>query len=445
MSHVIMPKKLAQVLMESSMQHLDAGGNVNPASNPTSGVQNTASSYMPNLPQTPSIGGLSSQETGLLTGTAPGSWLNPSQLAGQMLNPMMNTYQAQAPGISTQNFMPSIAAQTTNLSNVQSQQQNLAQQLLAQSQGQGPGQALVAQQAGNNASQQAALMASQRGASANAGLIGRQAAQAGAAGNQQVLNTQAALSLQSQGALAQQQQAMANQAIQAQSVLQGAQAAQNTALTQGSLGAQQINANTSGQNAATMGGLIGGGLGGISSAISSFLAKGGTVKKMADGGEIDPYQVGAEAAPVGAPINDVLAVGNYPTPAAPNMLNPWQSNEQQESQLAQTISGQGSKSGGKSGGMSGGMSLAALMACGGTTPGQMLAGGNVPGKAKVKGDSESNDTVPTMLSPGEDVIPRSITQLPEKEMEQKAVEFLRHLHKNKGGYKAVVESRKKRV
>ena len=36
-------------------------------------------------------------------------------------------------------------------------------------------------------------------------------------------------------------------------------------------------------------------------------------------------------------------------------------------------------------------------------------GGKVPGKSKVKGDSPKNDTVPVMLSPGEVVIPRSIS------------------------------------
>ena len=37
-------------------------------------------------------------------------------------------------------------------------------------------------------------------------------------------------------------------------------------------------------------------------------------------------------------------------------------------------------------------------------------GGNVPGNAKVFGDSYKNDTVPALLSPGEFVLPRSITQ-----------------------------------
>jgi hypothetical protein len=38
----------------------------------------------------------------------------------------------------------------------------------------------------------------------------------------------------------------------------------------------------------------------------------------------------------------------------------------------------------------------------------MKLGSYVPGKAKVEGDSEDNDTVPAMLSPGELVIPRSV-------------------------------------
>jgi hypothetical protein len=37
-------------------------------------------------------------------------------------------------------------------------------------------------------------------------------------------------------------------------------------------------------------------------------------------------------------------------------------------------------------------------------------GAIVPGKAKVQGNSEKNDTVPAMLSPGEVVIPRDVMQ-----------------------------------
>jgi len=40
----------------------------------------------------------------------------------------------------------------------------------------------------------------------------------------------------------------------------------------------------------------------------------------------------------------------------------------------------------------------------------MFEGGVVPGEAQVPGDHPANDTVPTMLSPGEVVIPRSVAQ-----------------------------------
>jgi hypothetical protein len=50
------------------------------------------------------------------------------------------------------------------------------------------------------------------------------------------------------------------------------------------------------------------------------------------------------------------------------------------------------------------------MAMGGMT--DYRSGGPIPGKAKVSGDSERNDTVPAMLSPGEIVVPRSKAQDP---------------------------------
>lgn len=49
-------------------------------------------------------------------------------------------------------------------------------------------------------------------------------------------------------------------------------------------------------------------------------------------------------------------------------------------------------------------------------------GGKVPGKPKVFGDSEVNDTVPALLSPGEIVIPRSIAQSPDAD--RRAADFV---------------------
>lgn len=51
-------------------------------------------------------------------------------------------------------------------------------------------------------------------------------------------------------------------------------------------------------------------------------------------------------------------------------------------------------------------------------------GGRIEGKAKVAGDSEHNDVVPAMLSPGEIVIPRTKAKDPDK-----AKEFIDHLMK----------------
>ena len=72
-------------------------------------------------------------------------------------------------------------------------------------------------------------------------------------------------------------------------------------------------------------------------------------------------------------------------------------------------------------------------------------GGKIEGKAKVPGDSQANDTVPAMLSPGEIVIPRSKASDPAK-----AKEFVDGLLKSdkKGGdddmsYGKVLEAHRK--
>lgn len=69
-------------------------------------------------------------------------------------------------------------------------------------------------------------------------------------------------------------------------------------------------------------------------------------------------------------------------------------------------------------------------------------GGQIAGKAQVSGDSPKNDTVPTMLSPGEIVIPRSAASDPEK-----AKEFVEQIMKKKGegsgSYGKVIAAHKK--
>ena len=53
-------------------------------------------------------------------------------------------------------------------------------------------------------------------------------------------------------------------------------------------------------------------------------------------------------------------------------------------------------------------------------------GGMVPGRAPIPGDSAQNDTVPAALSPGEMVMPRSVTQDPNKQAQLNALMGIRN-------------------
>ena len=86
---------------------------------------------------------------------------------------------------------------------------------------------------------------------------------------------------------------------------------------------------------------------------------------------------------------------------------------------------------------SGGESMAGSDAGGsgsiGDLGGGMMAaksGGTVPGKAKVKNNSYSNDVVPAMLSPGEIVLPRSVTT--HMNAPQEAAKFVQAILAKKG-------------
>lgn len=389
-THTIMPKKLAEALMEAGMKHFDSGG---------------------------LIGGLSNA-LGTTNNFQPDTVDNKS-----MINQQYGQQQ-----------------------DVYGQQQALASQLLAQTQGGGPGNALVAQQGANLGAQQAATMANVRGASANPGLVARNAAIAGQQGQQQTLNAQEQLQLQSQGALAQQQSTMANQSLQGQSIGQGALASANN-----------VGAGIAGQNAQTNAGIFGGLLGGAAGALG--LAEGGEVpQKMAIGGVAQPMGIQNYGAG-GIPNFGMTAGGSGMGGGMGNGLSSFLSTGAKSMGSPSSsvpATGPGSAEDAASGGLltmgaqqqenqMSGLPLypASGFACGGQVSfNQMLAGGNVPGKAEVKGDSKKNDKVPTLLSPGEDVIPRSITQLPEPEMEKKALEFLRHLKSKQKGYDGVVSARK---
>lgn len=62
-----------------------------------------------------------------------------------------------------------------------------------------------------------------------------------------------------------------------------------------------------------------------------------------------------------------------------------------------------------------------------SNPNTQSKGGLIKGKASKPGDSEDNDTVPALLSPGEIVIPRSIAL--SKDADKRSAEFVRQLKK----------------
>lgn len=382
MTHSVMPKKLAEALMEAGVQHFDSGGSVPiPASGvgqPTGGQSAT-----PTTQGTKNDYGQTARDWVTVNPRLLDDYGSMIKNIGTSMTPQSG-FVAGAPNIQTQNFGPQIGGLQQRQQDVYNQQQNLAQALLAQSQGQGPNpaQAQLAQNTGNNVQQQAALIASQRGASANPALMARQAAMSGANVQQNSVGQAATLQAQQQIAaqqqLQQQYSGMAGNALQGESIQQGGIAAQNQSITQGQLGAQNINANTANANADR----AGKGIGGLISGVGSALA-------LSDGGEV----------PTG-----IQKYGGGDSGDIPQLDKPKEEK-------------------------------------GGLLSSFLAKGGRVPGKPEVQGDSQKNDKVPALLSPGEVVIPRSI--MDAEDAPEKAAEFIKHLQKNKkkGGYDAVAEAR----
>ena len=206
-----------------------------------------------------------------------------------------NTFGAQAPDIQKQDIVSQLNALTP-------QQHALTKMLMAQAQGQGPNpaQQMLQQATNRNIQQTAGAIASARGLSP--ALAARLIAQQGSQAGQQAAGQGALMGAQQQIAA---QNALSQNLLSQQGTLQQAQAAQNAAITQGSLGAQGINAGVSSQNAqnrvnafggamqgfgAALGGgtSSGGGGGGAAGAggLLGFLYKGGQVPNYADGGDV---------------------------------------------------------------------------------------------------------------------------------------------------------------
>lgn len=307
----------------------------------------------------------------------------------------------------------------------------LSNQLANQAVGIGanPAQAQLNQATGQNIAQQAALAAGQRGAGANAGLIARQNAQQGAATQQGAIGQAATLSAQQQlaaqgaqaqlaatqvgqGATAIQNQNQQNQ--NEQNILQGSNTSLNNANVALQSNLNNVNAGVSEANQTASNGVLSGIAGGASSLLSA-LAKGGKVKKLADGGSA------GDDTPAFQPTSSDTSSGpSVPATAPPPAPPP-------------------SSSGGSSGGGGGGsaLGLLALLADGGKvaehyhnyfrTGGKVIPHGKAE-KATKPGDNYANDKVPALLSAGEVVIDRKTLADPGP-MGQMARALARHLAK----------------
>jgi hypothetical protein len=392
------------------------------------------------------------------SGNSGGAGINYNADLANVKNPVTQAQidqaqqQAQQGIGQQQNFLNALQSQNGigNQSAVFNQLQNIANGT-----GPNPAQAMLNQQTGQNIQNQAALMAGQRGAGANAGLIARQAAQQGGALQQNAIGQGASMQAQqSLGALNQLggiagqqvgQQAGAlqnlNQGIQSeQSQLLGAQQGYNNAQVGSQSSVNSANSGVANTVAGQQGKLLGGALQGIGGALG-----------LAGGGEVPRYAFGVD-------VPQITAGGAQPTSRVGGFLSGWAGGNQSQ-QAAPQIAGSSSKNGEGTDIFQGGAAIGSgigkgLKAMFGSNPNpskadmdefadasvpdapsgstgvaglgsvatdafamggkikNMKKGGHVPGKAKVKGDSYTNDTVDAKLSPGEIVLPRTIAQHP---------------------------------
>lgn len=337
---------------------------------------------------------------------------------------------------------------------------------IANGQGPNPAQAMLNQATGANVANQASLMAGQRGAASNVGLIARQAGQQGANIQQQAAGQGATMQAnQALGALGQAGQLAstqaANQIGQTNANLQGQQGEQSSLM-----GANSQNNAIQGQLAnTTLGnqpGIIGGVGQGVAGIAGSIFAQGGQVQRFDMGGMPQPmpnafqgpqsmfgqFLTNQNQAPIptfqsngqaGTKLGEQISSGLKNFQKAPgssakanagmpqavqqfqNLLSPI-GNDQ-----AAAAANQSYEKGGKVPAMvSPGERFlkpgeAKAVAVGKASP--MKVGEQIPGQAKVKGNSYQNDTVPKNLDVGGVVIPRSVME--SKNPEKGAAEFVR--------------------
>lgn len=275
------------------------------------------------------------------------------------------------------------------------QQQSLADALSAQAAGQGPNPAQdqFKQNINNNLSQQASAISSVKGL--NPALAARMVAEQGANTNQQAAGQEATLGAQqqlaAQSALGQQLGAMGNTVLGAGNLYGGAGSLYNQ---QGAL------QNAAGNSFDQAGNLGGSQLSGANNFYSTNVSGQGNQNSAINQGVLGS-----------AGINAGVDSGNT---ASINKMN--QGLLQGVGAAAGLKSSASNATSEAHGGMAGegtratpridhkAMALAHAL---------MAMGGEVPGEAPEHGDSPKNDIIPTVLSPGEGVLPRSIMQAPD--------------------------------
>lgn len=309
------------------------------------------------------------------------------------------------------------------LANEEAQQQQVAGMLMNTAQGNGPniaGQQL--QQATNeNVANASGILSSAKGL--NPALAARLAAQqAGSLGQQAAGQSAITAGQQSLAAT----QALGNSNLEQQGIIQHGIDTSN-----------QVNAGVASGNQQMAGKLAGGVIGGIGSSLG--LAHGGMVPHYADGGAVNPFVQQPTAGPQSTAGKFLSGFGSTMAPQGAQ-ADPLQSGISSGiSGALKAAFGKGTPSapaapiGGSQASDYSSLSdygtgnnigdYTSLNAKGGMPEDNMVSGGNVPGKAKVKDDSYSNDVVPAELSPGEIVIPRHITM--HKDAPEMAAAFVK--------------------
>lgn len=390
----------------------------------------------------------------------------------QNMNNLQQQYnQANGLGIQ-QGAISGLQGAAQGIQGIAGQQANTANmyQNIANGTGPNPAQAMLNQQTGANVANQAALMAGQRGAGANVGLMARQAAQQGAATQQQAVGqgatmqanqqlnalsgltaaqqaqvgTQQALAGTQQAiggmgtGISSQQMAAQNAAAQQANQVAGQQIGGTGAMTQAQLTnlgqqqnalASQNNAAVSNQNNINSGnaGLAQTGMQGQQGVVGGLMNSAGAASKLAtgaQGGEVHKYAIGGMAGPqssYGQFINNTnVAQGpeEYLTPqaganpAAESMKKGINFGPKKPAQgdptTPDTLAGPDAAPTGAPGSMDGGGGTM-MSAKGGLASkgGHVKAQGSAQ-KAVKSGNSYDNDKVPALLSEGEIVIPRDV-------------------------------------